>query len=270
MAFDGTSDNTITDNACFDIEQNCVQLYADTGSVVSHNVQQAGRVDPAGCATDADVQACTSSTLFGNGHKPGDPATTGETYTNNADGSGPNIGDPGSVSRNANNMWSGASSPNIAGTPTFVGGTHPTTWAGFELTSGSTGHGGGSDGQDVGIRSSAGGPPTGGGSAPTNTTAPSLAGTATQGDTLTTTNGAWTITGNVPTATTYQWFDCPTSTFSATSCTPIQPQTPTSANNPTYNLQPSDVGDYVFSEVTTTNANGQTNATSNPAGPVAS
>ena len=63
--------------------------------------------------------------------------------------------------------------------------------------------------------------------------------------------------------------DEPTSTFSAASCTPIQPHTsPTSANNPTYTLQASDVGDYVFSQVTETNANGQVNAVSNAAGPV--
>ena len=104
-----------------------------------------------------------------------------------------------------------------------------------------------------------------------NTAAPSLSGTATEGDTLTTTNGTWTITGSVPTATTYMWWDCPTSTFSASGCTPIQAETaPASANSTTYTLQASDAGDYVFSEVTVTNANGQVNATSNAIGPIAS
>ena len=271
MAFDGTSDNTITDNACFDIEQNCVILYSDSGSVVNHNTQETGAAVPSGCSTEPTTQACTGSTLFENGHKTGDPASSGETYANNIDGSGPNIGDAGSLSTNRNNMWSGAGSPNIGGTPTFVGGMHPATWAGFELTSGSTGHDGGSDGLDVGIRSSAGGPPTGGGSAPVNTVAPALSGSTVQGQTLSTTDGRWTITGNVPTVTTYAWYDCPTSTFSAASCTPIQPHTsPTSANDPTYTLQVSDVGDHVFSEVTMTNANGQVKARSNAAGPVAS
>ena len=104
-----------------------------------------------------------------------------------------------------------------------------------------------------------------------STVAPALTGSKVQGQTLSTTDGTWTITGNVATAITYQWYDCPTSTFSAGSCTPIQPQTaPASANNPTYTLQASDVGDYVFSEVTVTSANGQVNAISNAAGPVAS
>ena len=209
--------------------------------------------------------------MFENGNKSGDPVGSGETFTNNASGANPNTSDSSAITTDTNNMWSGATSPNINGTATFQGGSDPTTWAGFELTSASTGHDGGNDGLDVGIRASAGGPPTGGGSAPVNTVAPSLSGTATQGDTLTTTNGTWTITGNVPTATTYMWFDCPTATFSMSSCTPIQPQTaPTSANNPTYTLQSSDVGKYVFSEVTITNANGQVNATSHPTGPITS
>ena len=166
-------------------------------------------------------------------------------------------------------MWSGAGSPNISGSPTFAGGADPTTWAGFELTSGSTGHAGGSDGADVGIRASAGGPPTGGGSAPVNTTAPSLTGTATNGSTLTTTNGTWTITGNVPTLTTYQWFDCPTATFAYASCTPIEVQTnPVSTNTSTCTTGTGDVGKYVVALVTVTNANGMINATSNAIGPL--
>ena len=75
----------------------------------------------------------------------------------------------------------------------------------------------------------------------------------------------------MPTVTTYQWFDCSTSTFSAGSCTPIQPHTyPTSANGPRYTLQAADVGAYVFCEVTVTNASGQVNAISAAVGPVRS
>jgi hypothetical protein len=269
MAFDGTSDNTITDNACFDIERSCVTLYSDRGSVVSHNTQQTGGADPSACTNDPGTQACTSSTLFENGHKPGDPATSAETYTNNISPGAPNV-ESGSLSTETHNMWAGASSPNINGTPSFVGGTRPSTWSGFELTPGSAGHAGASNGLDVGIRSSAGGPPSGGGSAPVNEVAPALSGSPVQGRTLSTTDGTWTITGDVPTVTTYQWYDCPTSRFSAPSCKPIQPHTyPASANGPAYTLQASDVGDYVFSEVTATNANGQVNATSAAMGPVA-
>ena len=272
MGFDGTSSNTITDNVCFDMETSCISLYSDTGSVVNHNVQETRGADPGGCSTmddtSAPIQGCTNSTLLLNSNKSGDRVTSGETFTNNSSPSGPNV-ESGSLTTNTHNLWSGASSPNMNGTPTFAGGSSPTTWAGFELTSGSAGHAGGSDGLDVGVRSSAGGPPTGGGSTPANTAAPSVTGTAAPGQTLSTSNGTWTITGNVPTVTTYQWFDCPSATFSTGSCTPIQPQTaPTSANGPTYTLQASDGGDYVFSEVTVTNANGQVNAISNALGPV--
>jgi hypothetical protein len=270
MAFDGTSYNTVTDNACFDIERTCVSLYSDIGSVTNHNTLQTGGADPSGCATQPNTQPCTSSTLLDNGNKPGDVIPSGETYTNNIDHSAPNV-EAGSLTTNTNNVWAGASPPNINGSATFTGGADPTTWAGFELTSGSIGHAAANDGMDVGIRSSAGGPPTGGGSAPANTASPSLTGTAAQGQALSTTTGTWMITGYVPTVTTYMWWDCPTSTFSTTSCTPIQPQTAaTSANSRTYTLQSSDVGEYVFSEVTVTNANGQVNAVSNATGPVAS
>ena len=133
--FDGTQNNTITDNACFDIESDCISLYADSGSVVNHNTQQTGGADPSGCATGANIQRCSSSQLFDNGNKSGDPAPSNETYTNNVSGSGPGA-ESGSLTTDTRNMWSGASSPNISGSPTFVGGAHPTTWAGFELTAG--------------------------------------------------------------------------------------------------------------------------------------
>ena len=274
VGYDGTQNNTVTDNVCFSMERSCIILYSDVGSVVNHNTSQTSGADPSGCETmddtSAPIQPCTVGSVFENGHKTGDPVGSDETLTNNVSMTAPNIGDSGAITTNTNNMWSRAGSPNISGSPTFVGGAQPTTWAGFELTSRSTGHAAGSDGLDVGIRAGAGGPPTGGGAAPVKTVAPAVTGAPTNGQTLTTTAGSWTITGNVPTATTYQWFDCPTSTFSAASCTPIEAQTPESTNDPTYTLQASDVGDYVFSEVTVTNANGQVNAISNAIGRIAS
>ncbi len=267
--WDGTSYNTVTDNVCFSMERSCVDLYSDVGSVVSHNTSMTRGADPSGCATEPNTQACSIGSVFENSNKTGDPVGSGETFTNNVSGSGPNIGDSSAITTNTNNMWSGATSPNINGGATFAGGADPTTWAGFELASGSTGHNDASDGLNVGIRASAGGPPTGGGSAPVNTTAPSLSGTGTDGDTLTTTNGTWTFTGYVPTVTTYMWYDCPTSSFSASGCTPIEGETaPASTNSPSYTLQASDVGHYVFAEVTVTNANGQVNAVSHAVGPV--
>jgi len=274
MGFDGTAQNTITDNVCFDMQRDCIALFSDSpGSVVDHNVELAGGADPGYCnsmnaPSSPIVGACNIGYLMDTGAKSGDRSNSGQVYTNNVSQSAPSLGG-GALATDTNNMWPGASSPNINGSATFVGGAHPTTWAGFELAAGSTGHAAGSDGQDIGIRASAGGPPTGGGSAPVNTAAPSLTGSPTSGSTLTTTNGTWTITGNIPTATTYQWFDCPSSTFSITGCTAIQPHTsPQSANNSTYTLTSSDVNNYVFAMVTMTNATGQINAISNPIGPI--
>ena len=269
--YDGTEKNTITDNVCFSMERSCVILYSDVGSIINHNTSITGGADPTGCATQPYTQACNVGSVFENGNKTGDPVGSGEVFTNNLSGTAPNIGDAGAITTSTNNMWPGASSPNINGRATFAGGAHPTTWAGFALTPGSVGHNRGSDGLDIGIRASAGGPPTGGGSAPVNTIAPSVTGAATQGNTLTTTNGTWTISGNIATATTYQWYDCPAPTFSTKTCAPIQAQTsPASTNNNTYTLQARDVGKYVLSEVTVTNASGQVDATSNAIGPITS
>jgi Domain of unknown function (DUF4082)/PKD domain len=51
-----------------------------------------------------------------------------------------------------NMLGSDASGSNFNGTPTFTGGSSPTTWAGFALASGSAGKGRASDAKDVGIR----------------------------------------------------------------------------------------------------------------------
>ena len=57
MAFDGTSDNTVTDNVCFDAETTCISLYSDTGSVINHNVDQTRGDDPGYCDSMAEPVA---------------------------------------------------------------------------------------------------------------------------------------------------------------------------------------------------------------------
>ncbi|HUA06327.1 MAG TPA: DUF4038 domain-containing protein [Solirubrobacteraceae bacterium] len=88
-------------------------------------------------------------------------------------------------------------------------------------------------------------------SAPTNTTAPAVSGTAQQGQTLTTTNGTWT---GSPTGYAYAWEDC---NSSGASCTTIS-----GATQSTYTLASTDVGHTIRSVVTATNAGGSTPATS--------
>ncbi len=48
---------------------------------------------------------------------------------------------------------------NIIGSPTFVGGTNPSTWPGYQLTTTSLGHKAASDGQDMGANYFGGGTP---------------------------------------------------------------------------------------------------------------
>ena len=58
---------------------------------------------------------------------------------------------------------------NIIGTPTFIGGTSPTTWAGYQLTSSSLGYQAATDGKDMGATSfGPGTPPPAVLAAPTN------------------------------------------------------------------------------------------------------
>jgi len=50
----------------------------------------------------------------------------------------------------SNNNGISQGTNNISGTPTFVGGSTPSTWAGFQLSAASVGRNAGSDGTDIG------------------------------------------------------------------------------------------------------------------------
>jgi hypothetical protein len=82
---------------------------------------------------------------------------TGESATSNAVAEN-NLVAAGSSFKTANG--SGCSNctfrSNSTGTPTFVGGASPTTWAGFQLTAGSVGYRAASDGKDMGAAITAG------------------------------------------------------------------------------------------------------------------
>jgi hypothetical protein len=132
VAFDGTSGNIITGNVCVNLGRGaCITLYSDKNSVVEHNAT----------VTNMDVLEID--------HKPADAAGTGTIFRNNVGGLSAANGS--TVAVNTKNLFSGASGTNINGTPIFVGGSSPTTWAGFKLAPGSPGIGAASDGTDVGI-----------------------------------------------------------------------------------------------------------------------
>jgi hypothetical protein len=88
--------------------------------------------------------------------------------------------------------------------------------------------------------------------APTNTVAPVVSGSLTEGGTLSTTNGTWT---GSPTGYTYQWHNSSTGNISG-------------ATSSTYVTQSTDLTDNIYCIVTATNAAGSTNANSNTVGPI--
>jgi hypothetical protein len=94
--------------------------------------------------------------------------------------------------------------------------------------------------------------------APSNTTLPSVTGTAKVGSTLTVSNGTWS---NSPTSYTYQWQRC----SSATSCTDIA-----NAVGQSYVVRNADGGFRIRAEVTASNADGQATVHSNMTSSVAS
>jgi hypothetical protein len=95
-------------------------------------------------------------------------------------------------------------------------------------------------------------------SAPVNTVAPAVTGTAKQGQTLSTTTGTWT--GGSLTYL-YLWYRCDAG---ETNCTSIS-----GANAATYVTTATDVGHYVLSIIVATNNAGSARANSNAVGPVA-
>jgi hypothetical protein len=93
--------------------------------------------------------------------------------------------------------------------------------------------------------------------APSNTSLPSISGSARDGSILTASNGSWT---NSPTSFTYQWLRCDAD---GGSCNPIS-----GANSRQYTVQTADVGNRLRVTVTASNKDGSGTATSRPTGVV--
>lgn len=103
---------------------------------------------------------------------------------------------------------------------------------------------------------SEGSPPTPG-SAPVNTSLPTISGTTTQGQTLTASNGSWS---NSPTSYTRQWRRC---NSSGAGCSNIS-----GADSSSYTLGAADAGSTIRVVVTATNSHGSASATSSQTAPV--
>jgi parallel beta-helix repeat protein len=144
VAYDGTAHNTIENNVIDLVTGRYgIEMYSDTGTIIRHNTL----VKRSSCAFNG---ACGNIMLD---HKTADPIGTGTVIENNIVMGGISISNGSVAAVNRNNMVvSGASGSNFNGTPIFVGGTSPTTWADYKLTAGSPGLTGASDGGVVGIR----------------------------------------------------------------------------------------------------------------------
>lgn len=131
VEFEESTNWVVTHNACYSIDRGaCITLYSDRNSTVEHNTAKGMN------ALELD-------------RKSANRTGSGTIFRNNVGGLSANSGSSTSV--NTNNLYSGASSPNINGSPIFAGGANPTTWAGFKLATGSPGTNAGSDGKNVGI-----------------------------------------------------------------------------------------------------------------------
>jgi hypothetical protein len=144
MACDGNADSvTIKNNVFANTDYNAVCAAHMTNLLIEHNtIYNNGnfRIDDA-----VNPQSSTTPTTAIVRNNIGAIETGGC----NCGGTPPYYG---SLTQ-ANNLYSGASSPNINGTPIYTGGANPTTQtgiAGFALASGSPGKNAATDGQDVG------------------------------------------------------------------------------------------------------------------------
>jgi hypothetical protein len=157
--YDGWSNGLIEDNI-FDMTGSPngtrpwgIESYAGANVTIRHNtVVYQSQCDPGYGST-----SCGNINFGSKG-----PSVSGiQVYDNIATSIG---ADPGqTITRQDHNLLrTGAKSGDISGAPVYVGGSFPTTWAGFQLAAGSPGKGAASDGLDIGARTF-GAPGTGGG-----------------------------------------------------------------------------------------------------------
>ncbi|MCB9653231.1 MAG: right-handed parallel beta-helix repeat-containing protein [Deltaproteobacteria bacterium] len=144
VAYDGVARVTIENNVIDTGGRPWgIELYSDDGSIVRHNTL----LYRANC--DYNL-ACGTISLD---HKSSDPAGRGTVIVDNI-ATSIDVSSGSTYAQLSNNLIRvGAPSGNISGTPTYVGGSTPTTFAEFELAAGSLGKGVGTEpaGSDLGV-----------------------------------------------------------------------------------------------------------------------
>jgi len=144
-SYDGSNDATVTNNVVMETTQDWIDAVGfDSNSVFSHNTVIGGTI---ACNNTHEGNPCQAQLInniasnfsnCGGCTGGGTPAPT--AYSNNLCTSGSCI-----------TLGSVNCTSCLSGTPTYVGGSNPSTYAGFQLTSGSLGHAAASDGNDIGI-----------------------------------------------------------------------------------------------------------------------
>lgn len=117
-----------------------IELYSDNGSIIQHNT--------------------VKGSIYLD-HKPANPAGTGTVIKDNIATAIVKVGGS-STAEQTNNLLSVSSGEagDVTGTPTYVGGSNPTSYTGFALANGSIGQDAASDGEDIGIVVAANAPDT--------------------------------------------------------------------------------------------------------------
>jgi parallel beta helix pectate lyase-like protein len=135
-------------------------LYSDDSSIVRHNTLPDGA-----CAFHARCGIMTLGSMPSCPHPSECDPGHGTVIEDNVMGEISFGEGTATVAQSSNNLLRTPSPgpANLTGLPVYVGGSHPTSFAGFALARGSKGRGNASDGLDRGIRLSAGGAATGGG-----------------------------------------------------------------------------------------------------------
>jgi hypothetical protein len=141
-------------------------LYSDDSSIIRHNTLPDGA-----CAFHARCGIMTLGSMPSCPHPSECDPGHGTIIKDNVMGEISFGEGTATVAENSNNLLRTPSKgpANLTGLPVYVGGTHPTSFAGFALAPGSRGTGNASDGLDRGIRLSAAGAATGGHRAPSAT-----------------------------------------------------------------------------------------------------
>ena len=163
--------NTVLDGNYFHNVSNCWQITDGTTNLTmtnnvctsSSDASHAGQISPSGLTFKHNTIASPLAINIGNdshGTSSSNIVSTNNIFNGGlVVNGGQNV--TGTFTQDYNLCYSGgcSGSHSLSGTPTYVGGANPTTWAGFALTSTSKGHASASDGLDMGITVSGSTPP---------------------------------------------------------------------------------------------------------------